>query len=547
MTDGTAPAIAPDAAMATAISDDDGATNLSRVSGAPFARSQYNRSVFSALLKARAKVGGSKVCIIDADGRELTYDQLVQGAFALGNALKTGTKKGEKVAILLPTGAGAAIAFFALQAYGRIPAMLNFTAGPRALKAACRAAQATTVITARKFIELGNLEPLAASLGEDLKLVYLEDVRDGLGWQDKAMALAGTVAPMIVAARPDPDDTAVVLFTSGTEGDPKGVALSHINLVSNVEQAAAHVDIFETDICFNPLPTFHCFGLTGGLLLPLIVGIPAVLHPTPLQAKTIAKRVGETRSTVLFATDTFLNQYARNADKDDLKSLRFAVCGAERVKDETRALVRKMFALDILEGYGATEASPVIAVNQPGRNRSGTVGTLLPGMEAKLEPVEGIENAGRMWVRGPNVMQGYIYTSEPGVIVKPDEGWHDTGDVCSIDEDGFIAIRGRMKRFAKIGGEMVSLAVVENCATSIWPDDLHAAVTLPDPRKGEQIILLTANASADRSEFVAFTRNHGVAELSIPKKIVAVDEIPVLGTGKIDYVAVEKMAKAAIS
>ena len=183
----------------------------------------------------------------------------------------------------------------------------------------------------------------------------------------------------------------------------------------------------------------------------------------------------------------------------------------------------------------------------PGRNRPGTVGTLLPGMDAKLEPVPGISGAGQLWVRGPNVMRGYIYTSEPGKIVQTDEGWHDTGDICSIDEDGFIAIRGRVKRFAKIGGEMVSLAVVENCATSVWPDDLHAAVTLPDSRKGEQIILLTACQAADRADFVAFTRNHGVAELSIPKKIIAVDEIPVLGTGKIDYVAVEEMAKEALA
>lgn len=548
MTDGTATAFAPDGGSVAASLDpmDAPDTALTRVSGENFPRSVYNRPVFASLLRARKKVGGSQICLIDADGRELSYDQLVQGAFALGNSLKTHAKKGETVAILLPTGVGAAIAFFALQAYGRVPAMLNFTAGPRALKAACRAAEAKTIITARKFIELGGLDSLAESLGETLNLVYLEDVRDNLTWKDKAMAAAGSYLPFLVAAKPDPDDTAVVLFTSGTEGDPKGVALSHVNLVSNCEQAAAHVDIFETDICFNPLPTFHCFGLTGGLLLPLTVGIPAVLHPSPLQAKTIAKRVGETKSTILFATDTFLNQYARSADADDLKSLRFAVCGAERVKDETRALVRKMFSLDILEGYGATEASPVIAVNQPGRNRPGTVGTLLPGMEAKLSPVEGISGAGRLWVRGPNVMKGYIYTSDPGKIVEPAGGWHDTGDICSIDEDGFIAIRGRMKRFAKIGGEMVSLAVVENCATSIWPDDLHAAVTLPDSRKGEQIILLTANPSADRAEFVAFTRNHGVAELSIPRKIVSVEEIPVLGTGKIDYVAVEKLAKDAI-
>ena len=513
------------------------------VSGGPFEKKRYHRSVFSALLRAKSEFGGKRVAIIDADGRELTYEQLVQGSFALGNALKNGRAPDEKVAILLPTGVGAALAFFAVQAYGRIPAMLNFTAGAKALKAACRAAETKVVITARKFIELGELQPLVDALSDDLEFIYLEDIRDNLGPMDKAMALIGTVAPWAVRAHTNPDDSAVILFTSGTEGDPKGVALSHANLIANIEQVKAHVDIYETDRVFNPLPTFHCFGLTGGLLLPLMAGVPAVLHPTPLQPKIIAKRVGETKATILFATDTFLGQYARSAKVEDLESLRMAVCGAERVRDETRALIRRQFNLEVIEGYGATEAAPVVAVNQPGRNRPGTVGKLMRGMEGKLEPVEGITNGGRLFIRGPNVMKGYIYTDNPGVIVPLEEGWHDTGDIVSFDEEECITIRGRLKRFAKLGGEMVSLAVVENCATSVWPDNMHAAVTLPDARKGEQVILVTDYAKADRGDFVAYVRNHGIAELSVPKRIVQVSEIPVLGTGKIDYVAVERLAK----
>ena len=513
------------------------------VSGGAFEKRRYHRSVFTALLRAKSEFGGKRVAIIDADGRELTYEQLVQGSFALGHALKKDRAPGEKVAILLPTGVGAALAFFAVQAYGRIPAMLNFTAGAKALKSACRAAETKVVITARKFIELGELQPLIDALSDDLEFIYLEDIRDNLGPIDKAMALIGTVAPWAVRAHTDPDESAVILFTSGTEGDPKGVALSHANLIANIEQVKAHVDIFETDRVFNPLPTFHCFGLTGGLLLPLMAGVPAVLHPTPLQPKIIAKRVGETKATILFATDTFLGQYARSAKVEDLESLRMAVCGAERVRDETRALIRRQFNLEVIEGYGATEAAPVVAVNQPGRNRPGTVGKLMRGMEGRLESVEGITNGGRLYIRGPNVMKGYIYTDNPGVIVPLEEGWHDTGDIVSFDEEECITIRGRLKRFAKLGGEMVSLAVVENCATSVWPDNMHAAVTLPDSRKGEQVILVTDYAKADRGDFVAYVRNHGIAELSVPKRIVQVSEIPVLGTGKIDYVAVERLAK----
>jgi acyl-[acyl-carrier-protein]-phospholipid O-acyltransferase / long-chain-fatty-acid--[acyl-carrier-protein] ligase len=513
------------------------------IEGEPFKLSRARKTVLQAMMRAKNKVGGKTVVIIDADGRKLDYNEILRASFALGSALTRLTERGEKVAVLLPTGAGAGIAFFALNTYGRTPAMLNFTAGPRAIKAACRAAQATKIVTARKFIELGGLQELEKHLAEDHEMIYLEDVRESISTTDKIRAVLGPIFPMLVAARTSPDATAVILFTSGTEGDPKGVALSHMNLVANVEQARSHVDILPTDIVFNSLPTFHSFGLTGGLLLPLLVGIPAVLHPSPLQGKTIMERVRKTRSTVLFATDTFLNQYARVAEKGDFDSLRFVVCGAERVKDETRTMVRREFDLMILEGYGATEASPVIAINQPDRNKPGTVGRMMPGMSARLEPVEGIEDGGRLHVKGPNVMQGYIFTSDPGVIQAPVDGWHDTGDIVSFDEEDCVQIRGRQKRFAKIGGEMVSLAVVENIATSLWPDCLHAAVTLPDPRKGEQIVIATEYANAERSDMVAFARSHGIAELSIPKRVIPVSEIPVLGTGKINYLAIEKLAR----
>ena len=514
-----------------------------QIEGEPFRLSRARKTVLQAMIRAKHKAGGKTVAIIDADGRQLDYNEMLRASFALGSALAKLTEKGEKVAVLLPTGAGSGIAFFALNAYGRIPAMLNFTAGAKAIKAACRAAQATKIVTAHKFIELGGLEELEGHLSQDHEMIYLEDVRENISIGDKIRALLGPVFPDFIANRVSPEDTAVILFTSGTEGDPKGVALSHLNLVANVEQVRAHVDILPTDVIFNSLPTFHSFGLTGGLLLPLFAGIPAVLHPSPLQGKTIMERVRKTKATVLFATDTFLNQYARVADKGDFDSLRFVVCGAERVKDETRTMVRREFDLMVLEGYGATEAAPVIAVNQPQRNKPGTVGRMMPGMKARLEPVEGIADGGRLHVKGPNVMQGYIFSGQPGVIQPPVDGWHDTGDIVSFDEEGCVQIRGREKRFAKIGGEMVSLAVVENIATSLWPDCLHAAITLPDARKGEQIVIVTEYPNAERGDMVAFARSHGIAELAIPKRVIPVSEIPVLGTGKINYAAIEKLAK----
>ena len=502
------------------------------------------KTMFEALIDARSRFGGTRPAIIDGDERVMTYDEIVRAALALGHALKKGTAKRECVGIMLPTSIGAAVSFFAVSAFGRVPAMLNFTSGLAGLMGALRTAKVKRIVTARRFIELAKLDALAAELSRVAELVYLEDVREKLSILDKVAAGVGQFVPGLVVSRPAYEAPAVILFTSGTEGEPKGVALSHANLLVNIEQMRAHVAFYPTDVMFNPLPTFHCFGLTAGALLPLFLGIKAVFHPTPLQPHEIVRRVRETGATILLTTDTFMSQYARAGEQGDLNSLRLAVCGAERVRDETRQLLRKKYSIDLIEGYGVTEASPVVASNQPGANRSGTVGHLLPGMQARLEPAEGIPNSGRLFVKGPNVMLGYIKPENPGVIVPPEGGWHDTGDVVSIDEEGFISIKGRMKRFAKVGGETVSLAVVENCASSLWPDHSHAAIAVPDGRKGEQIVLLTTNPEAQRVDLVGWAQNHGVAEIAVPRRIIHNDNIPVLGTGKTDYVKVKKIILA---
>jgi acyl-[acyl-carrier-protein]-phospholipid O-acyltransferase/long-chain-fatty-acid--[acyl-carrier-protein] ligase len=506
----------------------------------PFDIYRAQKPVFAALAGARRRYGGKQVALIDGDERALTYDEIVRAALALGNALKKGTKSREAIGVMLPAGAGSVIAFFAVSAYGRVPAMLNFTSGAAGLKSALRTAQIKRIVTAHRFIELGKFEDLVAELSPHAEFIYLEDVRENLSLADKAKAAIGQYLPQLVTSRPAHDMPAVILFTSGTEGDPKGVALSHLNLLSNVEQVRAHIQLFPTDILFNPLPTFHCFGLTVGSLMPLLLGIKTVFHPTPLQPREIARRIRESGATILLSTDTFISQYARAGDQGDLNSLRLAVCGAERLRDETRALIRKKYNIELLEGYGVTETAPVIAANQPGANRSGTVGRLMQGMEARLDPVEGIPNAGRLVVRGPNVMLGYIKPDNPGVIVPPAGGWHDTGDVVSIDDEGFISIKGRVKRFAKIGGETVSLAVVESCASALWPDYSHAAIAIPGDRRGEEIVLVTTCPDAQRTDFAGWVSNHGVSELAIPRRFLHVTEVPVLGTGKTDYTKVTK-------
>lgn len=504
------------------------------------------RTIFDAYLASARKNGASATALTDGDGKEFTFKELTRAAFALGGALARKTKPKERVGVLLPTGAGAMIAFFALLSRGRVPAMLNFTSGSRNLLAACKAAEVTKIVTAKKFIDIAGLEILVGELADGAEIIQLEDVREALTWRDKALAIAGPLFPSLTTARPHFDEPGVILFTSGTEGAPKGVVLSHRNILANTEQISAHVTLLPTDIFFNPLPTFHCYGLTAGALWPILNGHPVVLHPSPLQVKIIPKRIFETGSTVMFATDTFLSQYMRASADGAMSSLRIAVCGAERVRDETRQAAEKRFGFEVLEGYGVTEASPVLAANQPGDIRSGTVGQMLPGIETRLENVEGLENAGRLHVRGLNIMKGYVTADEPGVVKPPKDGWHDTGDVVAIDKHGYVSIRGRLKRFAKIGGEMVSLAVVENCASAVWPDNLHAAAILPDPKKGEQIILVTDRQDAPRGLLLSWAQSHGVAELAVPKKIVCVDEVPVLGTGKIDYLKVKTLAEEAM-
>ncbi|RKQ69031.1 acyl-[acyl-carrier-protein]-phospholipid O-acyltransferase/long-chain-fatty-acid--[acyl-carrier-protein] ligase [Litorimonas taeanensis] len=510
---------------------------------------RIRRNTLQAFLEACKVQGSKKKILTDGDGREFSYGELRQAIFALSSPLKKKTHGHKNIGILLPTGAGAVIALLSIHAAGRTPAMLNFTSGIKNLKAAIATAPLKTIVTARKFIEIAGLSALIEELSKAVNIVYLEDLREEIGLQGKLRAILGPISPQLFVPHQSPDDTGVILFTSGTEGNPKGVVLTHSNILANIEQIEEHVELEKTDKFFNPLPTFHCYGLTAGTLWPIFSGYPVVLHPSPLQTKTIAKRIFKTRSTVLFATDTFLQQYMRASADGGMNSLRIAVCGAERVREETRKTAEQRFSFEVLEGYGVTECAPVLAANQPGDIRAGTIGKMLPGIETRLEPVEGLEDAGCLWVRGPNIMKGYISADNPGKLVPLKDGWHNTGDVVSIDEEGYYVIRGRIKRFAKIGGEMVSLTVVENCASAVWPDNNHAAAIIPDSRKGEQIVLVTDHPEPKRHELMTWAKTHGVPEISVPKKVISVEALPVLGTGKLDYLSVTNIAKefAAIS
>ncbi|HEY2708813.1 MAG TPA: AMP-binding protein [Caulobacteraceae bacterium] len=513
-----------------------------------FELSKTRRPIFDALIEAAHTYGPKKQILEDQERNPLTYTDLIRAAFALGRKIAAMTERGERVGVLLPTSSPGVVTFFALHAFGRTPVMLNFTAGLRNLRAAVKLAGVKRVLSSHRFVEQGKLHDVIDALEESCKITYLEDVRASIGLPDRLFALAASMAPRQFRAATSPDDPAVVLFTSGSFGAPRGVILTQANVLANAAQIAAHIELNPEWVFFNPLPIFHCFGLTGGFLLPMLNGMKAFQYPSPLHVKIIPTLIRETGASVLMATDTFVNQYARAADGKDMSGLKFIVCGAERVRDETHDLIIDRFGpIPVLEGYGATEASPVIAVNTPLDNRRGTVGGVVPGVETRVEPVEGIKRGGRLFVRGPNVMAGYL--NEGGVLEPPRDGWHDTGDVVEISADNWITILGRVKRFAKIGGEMVSLTAAESLAASLWPDARHAVIAEPDSRKGERLVLVTDQRDADAAQLVAHAQALGIPELAAPRKVVKVMEIPVLGTGKTDYVAIQRMvemeAKAA--
>jgi len=506
-----------------------------------FYTTPIDRTVFEATVEAARIHGKDRIALEDPVTGRLTYKRVLIGARVLGTKFTKLAGEGAAVGVMLPTSNGAALTLLGLMSANRVPAMINFTAGAANISSACRVAKVATIVTSRAFVEKANLEKLIEQLRAQVAFVYLEDLRASVTALDKISAALRYEKPLASASS---SGRAVILFTSGSEGAPKGVVLSHSNMLANVAQVAARIDFGREDRVFNVLPVFHSFGLTAGVVLPLVSGVPVYLYPSPLHYRLVPELVYGSNATVLFGTDTFLTGYARMANAYDFRSIRYIVAGAEPVRPATRALYMEKFGVRILEGYGVTETAPVLALNTPMYSRSGTVGRVLPGIETRLEPVEGVADGGRLFVRGPNVMLGYLKADKPGVLEPVSDGWHDTGDIVSIDRSGYVTIKGRAKRFAKIGGEMVSFAVVEELASQCWPGALSVAAALPDPRKGQRLVLLTQEEGASQAAFQRFAKAKGAADLMIPSEVLVVKALPLLGSGKLDFAGVTKLAES---
>ena len=509
---------------------------------------QPPRTLFQAFLEAKSTFGDGYKLVEDVRLEEESYGSLLRMSLGLSRLLIPMTKRDEMVGVLMPNAAATLGLLLGLSAARRVPAMLNYTAGIDGVISACTAANIRKIVASRAFIEKARLEALVAGLS-GLEVIYLEDLKTRLSFLDKLWIGLALRFPKMAIVAQDPDDPAVVLFTSGSEGKPKGVVHSHISLLSNTAQIRSIADFTPLDKFMVALPLFHSFGLACGAIMPLVSGCKVFLYPSPLHYRIIPELVYDRNCTVLFGTSTFLANYGKYAHPYDFGRLRYVVAGAEKLTEEVRQAWLDKFGIRILEGYGVTECAPVIAVNVPMACRIGTVGQLVPCMQYSLERITGIEQGGSLHVKGPNVMKGYLLYDKPGVLQPPNSigvGWYATGDIVEIDRDDFVHIRGRVKRFAKIAGEMISLEVVERIAANAAPGLMHAASSRPDSAKGEAIVLFTTDASLRRERLSAAAKILQAPELAVPRDIRVVDEIPLLGTGKTDYLRLKEWAAKTV-
>ncbi len=493
-----------------------------------------------------------KVVLEDVVGT-LTYRQLLERGEAAAEQLSEVLEvNNPRVGVLLPNIKAAPVVLLGLWLLEKEAALLNYSVGPASMVACIQLAKVRQIITSRVFLKQAKMDPAAlTSMGLDL--IFIEDFRAGTRGLSRFPVLRKG-ARILGAADADSragDRTAVILFTSGSEGVPKGVELTHGNILANVRQMIEVNDLVEVDRLFNAMPIFHSYGLSVGVLLPLLRGMYTFIYPSPLHYRVVPTVFYNADCTIMIGTNTFLKGYARRAHPYDFRSLRTMFAAAEKLQDATAAVWAQRFGVRVLEGYGATECSPCVSVNTPMEGKPGSAGRLLPGMEYHLEAVDGVAEGGRLLVRGPNVMKGYVKADTAAASPGLAEGWYDTGDIVRVDEEGYIFILGRLKRFAKISGEMVSLTAVEDALSGAFPQYgarcQVAVVSRPDGDRGERLIAVTNEAKVSMEDIRAALRVRNLPNIAVPRELKVVSEIPRLGTGKVNYKELEKHIELAAS
>lgn len=509
-------------------------------------RQGSTRNLTTAFAAAAARHGHSKPLFAEFPARQLSYRQVFIAACALGSVLRQRHSAGARIGLLLPSSLGAAVCFMAAQFQHLSAVMLNPSVGAAQALSCCKTVALDTVYTSERLLQRSpaTVQIVDALRAAGIQVILLEEVRQQITLRGKLAAAVGglflqTRARRLPGWHSPGDAHAAVLFTSGSEGVPKGVALSHRNLLTNCAQVMARLDVTPQDTMLNALPVFHSFGLLAGVVLPVQVGVETWQYPSPLHYKMIPEALYGCNATVFFSANTFLYHYGKAAHPLDMRALRLVFAGAEKLREETRRLWLQKFGVRVLEGYGVTETSPALCVNTPLGNRPGTVGRILPGITTHLEEVEGIAEGGRLWVRGGNVMEGYFTAAAPGQLQPPPQGWHDTGDIVDIDADDYLTIKGRAKRFVKVAGEMVPLDGLEECLRAKWQEAQFAVVGVADARRGEALALMTT-ANLSREDIAAALREASLPELWQPRHLRCVRELPLLSTGKVDYPAVAR-------
>jgi acyl-[acyl-carrier-protein]-phospholipid O-acyltransferase/long-chain-fatty-acid--[acyl-carrier-protein] ligase len=496
---------------------------------------QMEINLFNELLLAGKTHGMNKMMAEDSSGK-ITYRKTIISSYVLASAFRTVLASDERVGVLLPNSIGHVVTLFALCYVNKTPAILNFSAGIQNNLDCGETAGIKTILTSRTFVEKANFQSYVNQLAAKFNILYLEDLKSTLSGTDK---LSGLFSYFVRKKASPIGNREIILFTSGSESKPKGVVLAHSSIRANIHQISCVIDYTHRDKMLNALPMFHSFGLTAGTLLPIMEGMEVFLYPSPLHYKIIPEIAYDRNVTILLGTPTFLMGYGKYAHNYDFYNVRFVLAGGEKLKDDVRNLWNEKFGIRLFEGYGTTEMSPVLSFNTPMFNRRGTVGKFLPGIGWRLEAVEGIEEGGNLFVKGPNAMKGYLLHGKGFV---PSEEWYNCGDVVAIDKEGFITIKSRLKRFAKISGEMISLDAVEKVAESCFATDKNAAINISDTRKGEKIILYTLHKNATKQLLREYINQSGQSMLVMPTALRVVDTLPLLGSGKIDYVTLKEMA-----